>query len=652
MRLEKGMILPLQLVLPDIGALEAVELCDSLGSGAFGHVWKVRPVDSADTEKTWLGFGRPRKKKGVAANTEDYYVLKYIKAESDSHAERVRREANAGTKIASKHVVCCYGCQEVGANQFVLLFPYERGKNLAEWLAANPQASWLKKRQIFLDILDGVRALHHAGIIHRDLKPENIFVTLPYHDPRIIDFGLAKFRDLERMTPSGGQIGTLLYMPPEVRWFDGGSDKADERHDLYALGIILYEIALGQHPRHARLPHISSDNILQAKHLLEISAFEFADDPRAAEAIRACTMTDPNARLRRVDDLIAILDGQPQRVSDIDDLSELTILPDAAPAKSAATPQKPAQTPRIVVTQERKPETKAEPKTPKVGDSWTEPTTGMIFMYIPAGRFMMGQTDAEQAELIKLVGKKDYQSWYANELPRHEVTFKDGFWMGTYPVTQAEWQTIMGKNPSYFKGERRPVETVSWDDCQKFLKKLNDTHPLPLPRGEQRGIPLSGGAGVGSPLLGGAGGGLLFRLPSEAEWEYACRAGTTTPFYFGETISADQANYNGNYVYGKGKQGVYRKQTTDVGSFSPNAWGLCDMHGNVWEWCADTWHESYKEVPNNGNIWGDLGDKKAKVLRGGSWYDNPSNCRSAFRGRNVPDKRFLSIGARVVVGAR
>ena len=403
MRLEKGTILPLQLVLPDIGALEAVELCDSLGSGAFGHVWKVRPVDLADTKKTWLGFGRPLKKKGVAANTEDYYVLKYIKAESGSHAERVRREANAGTKIASKHVVCCYGCQEVGANQFVLLFPYERGKNLAEWLAAKPQASWLKKRQIFLDILDGVRALHHAGIIHRDLKPENIFVTLPYHDPRIIDFGLAKFRDLERMTPSGREpIGTLLYIPPEARWHaEGwdfvGSEKADERYDLYALGIILYQMVIGYHPRHARLPHISSSNILQAKHLLEISAFEFADDPRVAEAIRVCTMTDPNARLRRVDDLIAILDGQPQRVSDIDDLSELTILPDDAPAKSAATPQQSKPTP--IPSQEGR---KAEQPTPKKNAAVKFPSSEGKREQLPSSEGKRGQLPSSEGKREQL----------------------------------------------------------------------------------------------------------------------------------------------------------------------------------------------------------------------------------------------------------
>ena len=646
MRLEKGMILPLQFVLPDIGALEAVELCEPLGRGAFGHVWKVRPIDSADTEKTWLGFVRPRKKKGVAANTEDYYVLKYIKAESGSHAERVRREANAGAKIASKHVVCCYGCQELGANQFVLLFPYERGKNLAEWLAANPQASWLKKRQIFLDILDGVRALHHAGIIHRDLKPENIFVTLPYHDPRIIDFGLAKFRDLERMTPSGREpIGTLLYIPPEARWHaEGwdfvGSEKADERYDLYALGIILYQMVIGYHPRHARLPHISSSNILQAKHLLEISAFEFADDPRVAEAIRVCTMTDPNARLRRVDDLIAILDGyaeksapvRPECVEGRTDLSQTR--PSTGSGRTETTPSniisfrnREAKKPTPTPSQEGR---KTEQPTPKknaavtlpssdgkreqlpssegvgVGSTWTEPTTGMIFMYIPAGRFMMGSPDSEEGRS-------------SDEGPVREVRFAQGFWMGKYPVTQAEWQTIMGENPSRFKGERRPVENVSWNDAQAFLKNFRSL---------------------------GDFGNLTPRLPTEAEWEYACRAGTTTPFYFGETISADQANYNGKYVYGKGKQGVYREQTTDVGSFPPNAWGLCDMHGNIWEWCEDAWHSNYNGAPNDGRAWLVSGGSY-RVLRGGSWDNEPRNVRSAYRNGCDPALRGDFVGFRV-----
>ena len=159
--------------------------------------------------------------------------------------------------------------------------------------------------------------------------------------------------------------------------------------------------------------------------------------------------------------------------------------------------------------------------------------------------------------------------------------------MGVHQVTQAQWQAVMGANPSHFKGESNlPVENVSWDECVAFCEAL----------GKKDGKP--------------------YRLPTEAEWEYACRAGTTTPFHFGGTITVNQANYDGNYTYGNGKKGVYRQKTTPVGSFPANAWGLFDMHGNVWEWCAD-WYGPYPEEElkdPQGFVGGDR-----RVCRGGSW---------------------------------
>ena len=231
---------------------------------------------------------------------------------------------------------------------------------------------------------------------------------------------------------------------------------------------------------------------------------------------------------------------------------------------------------------------------------------------MPGGEFWMGCGKNEQ-------GCDD------DEKPRHQVRVK-GFWMGKYEVTQAQWEAVMKNNPSRFKGAIRPVEQVSWNDAQEFLQKLNATV----------------GATGRSPLP------YQYRLPSEAEWEYACRAGTTTPFYFGETISTDQANYDGNYTYAKGKKGVYREQTTDVGSFSPNTWGLCDMHGNVWEWCQDS-YASYNETPKDGSAHGSKGDKKTKLLRGGSWSSPPYFVRSADRDGREPGLQGSSLGFRVVV---
>ena len=187
--------------------------------------------------------------------------------------------------------------------------------------------------------------------------------------------------------------------------------------------------------------------------------------------------------------------------------------------------------------------------------------------------------------------------------------------MGVYPVTQEQWQAVMGNNPSHFKGEKNlPVEQVSWDDCQEFIKKLREKDKKP------------------------------YRLPTEAEWEYACRAGTTTPFHFGETISTDQANYNGEVVYGNGKKGVYRKKTTPVGSFPANAWGFHDMHGNVWQWCQD-WYGDYPQKDVVDPQGPEIGEYR--VLRGGSWSSPPQLCRSAFRAGDLPRSHNDGFGFRI-----
>jgi formylglycine-generating enzyme required for sulfatase activity len=238
---------------------------------------------------------------------------------------------------------------------------------------------------------------------------------------------------------------------------------------------------------------------------------------------------------------------------------------------------------------------------------------------IPGGTFMMGAPENE----------KDSRD---SERPQHQVTVQP-FFMGKYPVTQAQWRAVaalpqvnkeLDPNPSYFKGDDRPVERVSWYDALEFCARLNFRINVTTGRD--------------------------YRLASEAEWEYACRAGTTTPFYFGETITTDLANYHGNYTYGNAPQGEYRKQTATVGSFPPNAFGLYDMHGNVWEWCADTWHDNYQGAPKDGSAW--INDNDNPILRGGSWNDFPKYCRSAFRHSNYRASLYDEIGFRVVCAFR
>jgi len=217
---------------------------------------------------------------------------------------------------------------------------------------------------------------------------------------------------------------------------------------------------------------------------------------------------------------------------------------------------------------------------------------------IPGNRFVMGSPTTElQRE--------------NSENDQHTVNISP-FFMGKYEVTQEQWQVVMENNPSNFQGAQRPVEQVSWNDVVEFCQKLSQKT------------------------------GKSYRLPSEAEWEYACRAGTTTPFHFGETITPDLVNYGG-WPYGSAQWGLYREQTTDVGSFPPNAFGLYDMHGNVWEWCSDKWHDNYNGAPTDGSSWetgtdnyrvlraGETGTDNYRVLRGGSCLDKAVYCRSALR---------------------
>ncbi len=242
----------------------------------------------------------------------------------------------------------------------------------------------------------------------------------------------------------------------------------------------------------------------------------------------------------------------------------------------------------------------------KQAQSFQEDLGNGIFLEmvkIPGGSFLMGSPENE-------LERSD------DESPQHKVTIQQ-FFMGKFQVTQEQYQAIMGENPSRFKGKNKPVECVSWDNAVDFCGKISKRT------------------------------GKTYRLPSEAEWEYACRAGTTTPFYFGETITTDLANYDGDYTYGSAPKGQYRKQTIDVGKFPANAFGLYDMHGNVWEWCEDSWHDNYQGAPNHGIPW--LNEENKRMLRGGSWLNYPANCRSASRNRRERVNTINYIGFRVVV---
>lgn len=239
----------------------------------------------------------------------------------------------------------------------------------------------------------------------------------------------------------------------------------------------------------------------------------------------------------------------------------------------------------------------AEHENECIFETFVSPSTDMKLVLLPAGEFDMGSSFEEK-------GRSDCES------PVHRVKIKNPFYIGKTQVTQRQWKKIMGTSPSNFKDEARPVEMVSWEEIQEFIKILNEMENIDK-----------------------------YRLPSEAEWEYACRAGTQSRYFFGD----DEIKI-GEYAWYTRNSG---SKTHPVGKKKPNPWGLYDLNGNVWEWVQDSWHDNYAGAPSDDSAWED-GDSSNRVSRGGSWYCDPDFCRSAARFSREPDKRLANLGLRLV----
>jgi sulfatase modifying factor 1 len=241
---------------------------------------------------------------------------------------------------------------------------------------------------------------------------------------------------------------------------------------------------------------------------------------------------------------------------------------------------------------------------------WVVPQFNLEMLWCPPGSFVMGspkhEEDRDEDEI------------------QHNVTLTKGFWIGKYEVTQAQWQKLMGNNPSAFKDPKRPVERISWYDATEFCERLTE---------HERNA-------------GRLPSGMIYKLPTEAQWEYACWAGTQTVFFFGDALSCSQANLDGDYPYGSASKISYLERTVPVGSYVANSWGIHDMHGNVWEWCSD-WYGVYTPDPVTDPQGASIGLNR--VYRGGSWGINGQYCRSAFRYWFAPDYKSNKLGFRVTL---
>ncbi|XZO02557.1 MAG: bifunctional serine/threonine-protein kinase/formylglycine-generating enzyme family protein [Microcoleus sp.] len=580
-------------------------LQEYLGCGGYGAVYKADEV------------------------IKDHFIrevaIKLIAPEEDeTKAEKQLNELIAAANLLHENIIRSYtvGCCEVKEDEYLFIV-MEIAETTLEKKLKTGKISTTEAIEIVKATAAALHYLHNLNPrkVHRDIKPANLL----YADNKwkVSDLGLLREIGTNSLRTQDRR-GTPFYAPPES--YKGVVGTAS---DIWSLGIMTAEILTGSLPFTGK-----TDEELQKKILEAQPEIDWSKIPEPFTAIvRGCLEKERENRWTAEQVLIALAPKKPvvEFLQPSDFLAPDFLSPKSSPTPSPersrrATPginlnrinqllasiPEPAPQPKKqtqtfdfkVITVNNSGKTiKTEPRQAEYFSENLGRGVNLEMVQIPGGTFTMGSPDNEE-------GRRDYES------PQHRVTVPT-FFAGKYAITQAQWEAVMGNNPSRFKGEKRPVENVSWDESVEFCKKLSQTT------------------------------GKTYRLLSEAEWEYACRADTTTPFHFGETITPELVNYDGNYPYANAPQGKYRQETTDVGSFPPNAFGLYDMHGNVWEWCSDKWHDNYNGAPTDGSSWETGGSDR--VLRGGSWNYNAVNCRSANRNRNSAGNRDSNIGFRVAL---
>jgi formylglycine-generating enzyme required for sulfatase activity len=540
-------------------------------------------------------------------------------------------EAKTAAKLQHENIVTIHDAGRTMDDISYIAMEWLEGRPLDEELAARGRLTFERMAVILRQVAAALAFAHAHRTVHRDLKPSNVMLVRRLdggEQVKVVDFGIAKVLSSTAASTISRSIGTPAYASPE-QWKSGA--QIDGRADIYALGVMLFEMLTGRLPFNAK----SIEELIRLKLTVPPPSLRslLPDAPAALDdLLRAMMDIDPNRRPQKVADVPALFEAACKPLPNVDpDLLQATTVAEATEKLRQPEVQRIVEQPglKLVI---------ALPSGVPLGALRSAPITtatveadgrvtrqqaGPIQFYqealgggvklemvaVPGGRFQMGSPGSESGR-----GDDEIQHW---------VRVSD-FWIGRYEVTQGQWKAVMGSLPpnmadlgNEFKGDDLPVVRVSWEEAQEFIKKLN-------------------------ARLNSAN----YRLPREAEWEFAARAGKPTPFGFGANITPEIVNYDGEYPYGNAAKGKYQGHPVAVGSLGvANAFGLFDMHGNVWEWCED-WYGPYPTTEATDPTGPSYGSYR--VFRGGGWLNGAVDCRSANRYPDAPGYRGNSLGFRLL----
>lgn len=624
-----------------------------------------------------------------------------------SHAKLLIQEATRARRLAHEHIVRVYEwAQDPATSSYFIIMEYLEGEDLDAVLARESRLP-LDRVLALLDPVAG--ALDYAWgkhrLVHRDIKPGNVFVTRK-GEVKLLDFGIAaRARASGAMSPldAPATSGTAGYRAPEAA-LEGRVP--EPTLDVFAVAVMIHQLLTGvlpgapggqvpetlgarqwevlrggfasdpaQRPAtvHALLDAIRAAAGPSAEELAAQAAVRQVEQEKEARELAARRQREAEAAAAvqaRLDEQRRVQLREQQRreraAAEEARLARKELLRqqllakrDEEVAKAQAAKEEAARkaaqaraTAAYIAQQKKAREEETARAAAQAASAPAEPAPGVptpmpapavdagailrdpflegggsgpAMVLIEAGRFEMGSPEHERRIAMAAGSQKN---WIARETPQHWVGIERPFAMGRYPVTVGEWRAfaqasgwqqhgeVNWESPGFPQTDMHPVVGVTWFDALQYVAWLSEAT------------------------------GKRYRLPSEAEWEYACRAGSKTAFNVGDTISTEQANFDGSFTYNGGPRGEFRHGTTPVDSFAPNTWGLHDMHGNVWEWVQDVVHDNYEGAPHDGSAWELGGDQVRRILRGGSWLYNPRYLRSALR------NGFSAVLSNDIVGFR